>query len=139
MTSPFATFKDFSDAKGPIYTFANNPTIIGLLLLICLGMTVYFIYASFGLRQGEEKPKSPIALSLLLVAGAASLLGSLFHAQPTRQPEATHRSQYALQRELKGWQPLTMLGLTGFGSSLLGLKSKGRSFRRKRARRSTNQ
>jgi uncharacterized membrane protein YfcA len=131
MTSPFATFKDFSDAKGPIYTFANNPSIIALLLLICLGMTIYFIYASFGLRQGAEKPHSPIALSLLLVAGAASL----FHAQPTRQPEATHRSQAALQRELKGWQPLTMLGLTGFGSSLLGLKNKGRSSRRKRTRR----
>ncbi|PSB35700.1 hypothetical protein [Stenomitos frigidus] len=135
MTSPFATFKDFSEAKGPIYTFANNPTIIALLLLICLGMTVYFIYASFDLKQGDEQSKSPIALSLLLVAGAASLLGSVFHAQPTRQPEASQRSQSTQQQELKHWQPLAMLGLTGFGSSLLGLKGKRRSSRRKRARR----
>ncbi|MCY7285644.1 MAG: hypothetical protein LH679_19880 [Cyanobacteria bacterium CAN_BIN43] len=45
MSSPFSSFKEFSDAKGPIYTFANNPTMIGFLLVVSLAITVYFFYA----------------------------------------------------------------------------------------------
>lgn len=134
MISPFASFKEFSEAKGPIYTFANNPTMIALLLVICLGITVYFLYASFTMRQEESKPPTPAALAMVILAGATSLIGSLMHGQPARQPDAAYRSQPAMQRQVRDWQPLAVLGLTGIGGSLFGRKKPSRRKRRRSLR-----
>jgi RsiW-degrading membrane proteinase PrsW (M82 family) len=78
MTSPFKTFKEFSEAEGPIYTFANNPSAIAVLLIVVAGITIYFLYASYNIKPGETKPQNPVALSLFLIAGVSSLLASSF-------------------------------------------------------------
>lgn len=130
MISPFSSFKEFSEAKGPVYTFANNPTMIAILLVICLGITVYFFYASFTMKQEDSKPVTPATLAMLLLAGAASLIGSLIPGQPSRQPTAAYRSQPAIQRQARDWQPLAVLGLTGVGGSLFGRKKTSRRRRR---------
>jgi hypothetical protein len=59
MSSPFATTKEFMEAKGPIYTFANNSTLSTLLLLMSLAITIYFFYASFAMyKKAKSKPKN---------------------------------------------------------------------------------
>lgn len=125
MISPFSTFEEFSEAEGPIYTFANSPAIIGLLLVLCVAIALYFLYVSFGMTQ--EKLKHPVALSLLLLAGAVSLLTLPF--QPT-QSEASRRTSQP-ERSMT-WQPLALLGLIGGGRSFD--QSAKRQSRRRRLR-----
>ncbi len=119
MTSPFSTFQEFSEAKGPIYTFANNPTMIGILLLICLGITVYFFYASFQIDR-DNKPKSPAALGILLLAGGVSLVTALLPLQSSKQPVESSRTELRrseLRAEKRQVGPLA-LGMTFTGSVL---------------------
>jgi hypothetical protein len=129
MSSPFSSFKEFSEAKGPIYTFANNPTMIGFLLVVCLAITVYFFYASYTMKV-ETHAKTPKAIGLLLMAGAASILGMEFAPQSPKQPET---SRHAQAQRAHNWQPLALLGLVGTGGTQLGRKR--RSPRRKSRRR----
>jgi len=131
MSSPFSSFKEFSDAKGPIYTFANNPTMIGFLLVVCLAITVYFFYASYTIKQ-KTPAKTPAAIGLLLVAGAASILGMEFAPQSHKQTE-TSRHQQSQRSTARNWQPLALLGMVGIGGTQLGHKR--RSPRRKPLRR----
>jgi drug/metabolite transporter (DMT)-like permease len=131
MNSPFSSFKEFSEAKGPIYTFANNPTMIGFLLVVCLAITVYFFYASYTMKHGTPA-KTPGAIGLLLVAGAASILGMEFAPQSHKQPE-TSRHPQAQRSVAHNWQPLALLGLVSTGGTQLGRKR--RSPRRKPLRR----
>lgn len=121
MISPFSTFEEFSEAEGPIYTFANNPGMITLLLLLCAAIALYFLYSSFTMRQ--DRTMSPVALSLLLIAGTVSLLSMPF--QPT-QSEA-RRPQTERQAN---WQPLALLGMLGTGRSMVDRKRRTRRVRR---------
>jgi hypothetical protein len=57
MSSPFSTFKEFSEAKGAIYTFANSPIVSSIFLMLSLMITVYFVYASFHLNLRDESTK----------------------------------------------------------------------------------
>lgn len=133
MSSPFSSFQEFSDAKGPIYTFADNPTMIGFLLLVGLAITVYFFYASYTMKQ-ETAIKPPTAIGLLLVAGAASVFG-LFTPQKLtpHQPPGSRQSpsQISTKPGQKFWQPLLLLGMVGIG----GAKGGGKRRMRKSLRR----
>jgi hypothetical protein len=111
MSSPFSTFQEFSEAKGPIYTFANNPGIIYFLLLVSLAITVYFFYASFSLKQEQSPSQSAKALGALLLAGGLSLFSGL--SQPQKQPDSTRSTRTEARSNSPAWQPLAALGLMG--------------------------
>lgn len=131
MTSPFATYEEFSNVDGAMYTFANNPTVIGILLAICLVITIYFFYASFGLKQ-ENTTKSSAVLGIVLAL--ITTAGSLMQSQPAKQsPSASHRHRSPESVSAKQWQPLALLGMIGTGGSLL--RSKKRRSARGRKRR----
>ncbi len=120
MTSPFSTFQEFSEAKGAIYTFADNPTMITILLLICLGITIYFFYAAFAIKQ-KTKPDTT-ALSALILAGCVSLSSFLL--------PAPQKSTQAYRKELQHG-PIALIGATLTGT----LWQRRRSHRRSRSRR----
>lgn len=127
MTSPFSNYQAFSEAKGPIYTFANNPTMIAFLLLISLAIAVYFFYASFNLRQDESKAKNPAVLSILLLASAASLVTSLLQPAADKQPTVSDRRSSTQVAQSKTWQPFAMLGMVGGIGTAIGRKKSRRS------------
>ncbi|MDX2214981.1 MAG: hypothetical protein SFY66_16960 [Oculatellaceae cyanobacterium bins.114] len=129
MTSPFSTFEEFSSAEGPIYTFANNPTMITVLLIISALITIYFFYASFGMTQTSSKSPDVKAIGLLLVAGFASVMG-LLNPQADRREAINPRHSQEIRSERSTWQPLALLGLVGLGGG-----SKGRTAKRRGARK----
>lgn len=123
MSSPFSTFEEFSQAEGPIYTFANSPGIITFLLIVCLLITIYFFYASYGMKQ-ESPQVDPKAIGLLLVAGLASAIGLL--SQPSSSKDEAVRARAGRSETLRSevqshrrWQPFALLGLTGLGGATL--------------------
>ncbi len=75
MSSPFSTFEEFSAAKGPIYTFANSPGVITFLILLSALISLYFLYASFGMKNEFAKPTDETgAIALLIATGVSALL-----------------------------------------------------------------
>lgn len=114
MISPFSTFEAFSEAEGPIYTFANNPTMIAVLLLLCVAITCYFIYSSFQIGH-YNRSKSPAALSALILAGAVSLFGSMLPSQQQKPVEA-HRPRPASEIKAERATPLALIGMTVTGA-----------------------
>jgi hypothetical protein len=124
MISPFSTFEEFSEAKGPIYTFANNPTMIAILLLLCVAITCYFVYTSF--QIGPNSKPNPTVLSALLLAGTVSLFGSMLSTQQQKPVEA-HRPRPA--SELTRTTPLALLGMTVTGALFGSRKSARQSGR----------
>lgn len=127
MSSPFSTFKEFSEAKGPIYTFANNPTAIATLIAICLAIFVYFLSASFSMKQKNAKSKHPTIVGILILTSAISFASSLFAPHPTKQTTAYRHIQSEIATSWKKLQPLALFGLVGIGSTTLGRKAKRRS------------
>jgi hypothetical protein len=122
MSSPFTSSKEFLEAKGPIYTFANNPTIISFLLILTLLITLYFIYASYAMHQkGSSKASNSAVMSVLLVTGlATSLAGPLLGTQK-KQPTNAYRQDTYQQRVNKVNRSLGMLlGAIGGAGSLWG-------------------
>ncbi|MBD1850860.1 hypothetical protein [Leptolyngbya sp. FACHB-711] len=122
MTSPFSTFQEFSEAKGPIYTFANSSAAIGFFLLVSLAISVYFFYASFGLKQEQSPSQTAKTLGALLLAGGMSLFSTL--SQPQKQPDSTRSTRYEARSNRPSWQPFVALGLMGIGSTSLGRKTR---------------
>lgn len=122
MSSPFSTFEEFSQAEGPIYTFANSPGIITFLLIVCLLITIYFFYASYGMKQESHKV-DPKAIGLFLVAGLASAIGLL--SQPSSSKDEAVQARAGRSETLRSevqsrrWQPFALLGLTGLGGAAL--------------------
>lgn len=129
MSSPFSTFQEFSEAKGPIYTFANNPGIIYFLLLVCLAITVYFFYASFNLKQEQSPSQSAKALGALILAGGLSLFSGF--SQPQKQPDSIRSTRTEARSNSPSWQPFAALGLMGMGGTAIGRKP------RRKVKRST--
>lgn len=123
MSSPFSTFEEFSQAEGPIYTFANNPSMIAFLLIINVIITVYFFYASFRMKQESPQPINPKAIGLFLVAGLASAIGLL--SQPSSSKDEAVQARAGRSETLRSevqsrrWQPFALLGLTGLGGAAL--------------------
>lgn len=135
MTSPFSTFEEFSSAEGPIYTFANNPTVIAILLIISALISIYFFYASYMMKQDHSKAPDVSAIGLLLVAGFASMMGTLLNPQSDRREAVNPRHSHEMRAERpSAWQPLAFLGLMGLGGTKLGT-TKRRSSRKPRSAR----
>lgn len=134
MSSPFTTFEEFSNAEGAIYTFANNPTMIAILLILSLLITLYFFYSSFFMKQEDlEHPLDTKAIGLLLVAGFASVMGSLLHPEPAPKTEATRPAASRSAQASSPWKPLALLGLTSIGGIGASRKAMRRSSRKVRS------
>jgi apolipoprotein N-acyltransferase len=137
MISPFETFEEFSTAEGPIYTFANSPAVIGILLVICLLLSLYFVYASFVIKKGASNAQNPMFLGIVIATGALSLADHLYsnHIRGSDYPRgeaALHRptanvtqSDKAASRNThSNFQPLALLGLVGGGTATHRRKSR---------------
>jgi len=131
--SPFKTGEEFAGALdgptgGAIYTFADRPALIGIMVVLSALIFLYFIYASFNVKAGESTAKSPEVLGVLLLVGAASAMMSLYETVKGPNPRrASARQEMAQTRSENspGAVP-ALLGMT----SLAGLSS-----RRKRRQR----
>ena len=135
--SPFKTWEEFEGAVdgptgGAIYTFADRPALIGIMVVVAALVFVYFIYASFHISGGKSSAKSPPMLGMLLVAGAASAMTALYEGFTERESvqQASRSGEVSQPVKQSRKLPLAMLGMTG----LAGMSRK-RSQRRIRLRR----
>ncbi len=136
--SPFQGWEEFEGAAdgptgGAIYTFADRPALIGIMVIVSALIFLYFIYASFHISGGESTAKSPGVLGLLLVAGAASAMTSLYEGineqksvrQAARPGEVTQVTKTARQL------PAAMVGMMG----MVGVSKRKKSRRHLRLNR----
>jgi apolipoprotein N-acyltransferase len=114
MISPFETFEEFSTAEGPIYTFANNPAVIGILLVICLLISLYFVYASFVIKKGGSTGQNPMFLGIVIATGALSLADQVYanYVREGNRPTVSI-TQSETPHASRNFQPLALLGLVG--------------------------
>lgn len=119
MSSPFRTPQEFADAEAGIYTFANQPTIVALLIVVSALMFLYFIYASFTIKKGASTTKSPIVLSILLATSTLAMADALYTNYVKGRPsESNSRQEVVSQnRTQRGLQPLALFGLVGVGKA----------------------
>jgi hypothetical protein len=122
MSSPFSNTKEFFEAKGPIYTFANNPTAIALFLALSFAITVYFFYASFAMYRKGSKANDAVLMSVLMIAGLATSMASSLLGTPQKQPVVAHRQDIRNeQRAEHRSSPVgILLGLVGLGAGSIG-------------------
>jgi hypothetical protein len=132
-SSPFTSAKEYAEAKAPIHTFANQPIVIYVLLGVSVLIFVYFIYASFSMKQGVSGAKSPVLLSLMLATSAFSL-ASYFQESLQRGPNKSSPVISRSAGDSKTWQPLILLGLVGLGGTTYGGTTYKRRFGRRRRR-----
>lgn len=135
--SPFTTWEEFEGAiegptSGAIYTFADRPALVGIMVVVAALVFLYFIYASFHISSGESSAKSPTVLGMLLVAGAASAMTSLYEGFTEQTVQQASRSGEISQPAKQSRKvPLAMLGMTG----LAGISQRKRVSRRRRINR----
>jgi len=107
-TSPFSSFKEYAEAKDAIYTFANNPTVITVLLilslLVFLALLVFSCLLKSRLTASETANPNLAAMSIALLTGFLPGLGDW---QPPRQPEGLAQGAIA-----------TVLASMGLGSAI---------------------
>ncbi|MGG6240425.1 hypothetical protein ACQ4N7_17510 [Nodosilinea sp. AN01ver1] len=129
MSSPFSTYEEFEGAidgptGGAIYTFANSPAINTILLLICVGLFIWFLIRTF--KTHYEVPavdKSLNHLSAFIVAGLLSLAGAEYRQTP--QPhQATEAQPQAMMQRPGAKSALGLLGLAGVGLPLRSRSTK---------------
>lgn len=121
MSSPFDTYEEFEGAidgptAGAIYTFAHNPTINVIALLIGVGLFFWFLARTF--KSHYDLPIADKALnhlSTFIVAGLLSLVGLEYRQSvpPNHQPTASQPEVVAPQPSAKS--ALGLLGLVGVG------------------------
>ncbi|MBE9181662.1 hypothetical protein IQ268_24155 [Oculatella sp. LEGE 06141] len=119
MTSPFSSYQDYYEAEGPIYTFANNPAIIGILVFVSALMFIYFIYFTFTLNKGHSSAKNPIVLSLLILTSAASFVADSVYSHYQNRNESSPVSmttEVPKSAPTHRFQPLALLGMMGGGA-----------------------
>lgn len=135
MTSPFKTFKEFSEAEGVSYTFANNPTIVGILIVLSVLVFLYFIYASFSIKKGKFTAKSPTVLSLLIATSAFSLAQSVYTSEVEKMNNTSSKKEEVSERVTsskrgQGWQvPMAAVGMTVASGRIIQRRSRKRSRR----------
>ena len=136
--SPFKTWEEFEGTidgptGGAIYTFADHPALIGIMVVVAALVFLYFLYAAFHISSGESSAKSPPMLGLLLVAGAASAMASLYEGitekAPVQQASRSGEVSQPVKQSLK--LPFAMIGMTG----LTGIVKRKKSSRRIRLNR----
>jgi hypothetical protein len=107
-TSPFTSFKEYAASKDAIYTFANNPAVITVLLilsfLVLLALLVFSCLMKSRLAEQESASPNLTAMSIALLTGFLPGLGDW---QPPRQPEGLAQGAIA-----------TVLASMGLGSVL---------------------
>ncbi|PSN17706.1 hypothetical protein C7271_16320 [filamentous cyanobacterium CCP5] len=117
--SPFATAEEFEGAidgptGGAIYTFADRPALIGVMVVVSALVFLYFIYAAFHIKSGSSTAKSPPVLGMLLVAGAASAMASLYEGVADQKAsQQAARSEMAQTTQASRKLPVALLGMTG--------------------------
>ncbi|PSR18329.1 hypothetical protein C8255_08035 [filamentous cyanobacterium CCP3] len=134
MSSPFSTFEEFEGAidgptGGAIYTFANNPAINTIILLICVGLFIWFLVRTFTTHYNVPAvDKSLNHLSAFIVAGLLSIAGAEYRQinQPYQPAEA--QPQATVQRS----GARSALGLLGLASVGLPLRSRSTKASRRR-------
>jgi hypothetical protein len=135
--SPFATWEEFQGANdgptgGAIYTFADRPALLGIATVVAVLLFVYFIYASFNIKSGDTSAESPHVLAVLLVAGAASAMATLY--QGLTDQKATHHASRSGQvsQVAKSSRPLpaALLGMTGL-AGLSSQRKRSKAMRRR--------
>jgi hypothetical protein len=135
MSSPFSSAKEFLEAKGPIYTFANNPIAIGVFLILSLAITIYFFYASFAMYQKEKSKTDPALMGILLVAGlATSMASSLMGTDQKKQPVSAYRQNLRYERQAEHRNDSRGLFMGLFGMGAMGKPALRRSRSRNRLR-----
>ncbi|TVQ10008.1 MAG: hypothetical protein EA368_08500 [Leptolyngbya sp. DLM2.Bin27] len=100
MSSPFSTFEEFEGAidgptGGAIYTFAHNPAINAIALLIGVGLFIWFLVRMFTTHYDVPGVDHSLNhLSAFIVAGLLSLAGAEYrqtvqpHQPAVDQPQA---------------------------------------------------
>jgi hypothetical protein len=137
MASPFSTLEEFNAAidgptGGAIYTFAHTPAINNIALLVCVGIFIWFIVATYS--PGHHLPsvdKSINRLSSFIVIGLLSLVAA-DQIQKTHQPSQAESPKATLAQSSRRAAPLALLGMTGIGLPKL---RRSKSQRRKRSYR----
>lgn len=136
--SPFKTWEEFEGSidgptGGAIYTFADRPALIGIMVVVAALVFLYFLYASFHISGGQSTAKSPTTLGLLLVAGAASAMASLYEGVTERNgvQQANRSGEISQPAKQSRKAPLAILGMTG----LAGVSQRQRGSRRRRINR----
>lgn len=120
MSSPFATYEEFQGAidgptGGAIYTFAHNPTINIIALLIGVGLFFWFLARTFKSHYDTPIPEKALNhLSTFIVAGLLSLAG-LEHRQTVQPPQPTEARAEAVSQRPSPKAALGLLGLVGIG------------------------
>lgn len=81
--SPFGTWEEFEGAidgptGGAIYTFADRPALIGVMVFVAALIFLYFLYVAFNVKNGHSTAKSPQVLAILMLVGATSAMTSLY-------------------------------------------------------------
>ncbi|MBD2102561.1 hypothetical protein [Leptolyngbya sp. FACHB-261] len=139
-TSPFKTSEEFLKAKGPIYTFADNPTIISILIGVSILILLYFIYSSYTIKKGAPAPQNPAVLGLLIATSALSFVNSAYTNNIDKGRETAKGTLSAQVVPAKGKPSglaslfaLLTAGISYTGSS--SLRAKGKSKARRGSRR----
>lgn len=122
--SPFNGWEEFEGAVdgptgGAIYTFADRPALIGIMVIVAALVFLYFIYAAFQIKAGESGAKSPPALGLLLVAGAASAMATLYEGWIEREAvqQASRPGKVAALTQQAREMPIALIGMTGLAGT----------------------
>lgn len=121
--SPFGSWEEFEGAidgptGGAIYTFADRPALNGIMLVVAALIFLYFIYASFHIKSGQTSAKSPPVLGLLLVAGVASAMASLYEGFTTqRAGQQSNRPAMSETAKASRQIPVALLGMTGLAGT----------------------
>lgn len=114
--SPFSDYQSFYEASGPIYTFADRPAIIALLLVAGVAIFLYFIYSTFTMNKGSSEGSNPVILGILLATTAFSAAEAIYQnlsgKEANQQAAVTHNA--GPQRSAG---PLALLGMVGLGAA----------------------
>ncbi len=110
-TSPFSSFKEYAEAKDAIYTFANNPTVIAVLLI--LSFLVFLALLVFSCLVKSRLPEHSAASNPNLTAMAVALLTGFLPRLGDWQPVRHQASENLAQGVIA-----TVLASVGLGSAI---------------------
>ena len=134
--SPFTTIEEFNGAadgptEGALYTFAQNPTLNNVALLVAVGLFVWFIVSAYATHH-EVPPidKSLSRLSSFIIVGCLSLVAA--DHQSSSCPGKPMRTEQAIISHRSPSQ-LGFLSVLGLGLPTI---SRQKSKRRRRRYRS---
>lgn len=132
--SPFSTAEEFQGAidgptGGAIYTFADRPALIGIMVFLSALIFLYFLYVSFNIKEGHSTAKAPHVLAALLLVGAASAMTSLYENVNNQDARRVANRYEMTQSRSSRALPAALLGMTG----IAGMSKRKRA--RRKARR----